>query len=133
MEDQSVQKIINATYPVRTMAAAALGLLAIFLLIAAVSELKSYGYIGEGIQPSNTITVSGTGMVVAVPDTATFTFTVSDTAADVATAQGKATASSNAIISYLEGAGVAATDIQTTDYEVNPQYQSNSSICVNNG
>lgn len=129
MEDQSVQKIINASYPVRVMAAAALGMLALFLLLASVSELKSYSYIGEGIQPSNTITVNGTGMVVAVPDTATFTYTVSDTGADVATAQGKATTASNAIISYLEGAGVASTDIQTTDYEVNPQYQYQQASC----
>src|SRR5665213_185064 len=133
MEDQSVQKIINATYPMRAMAAAALGLLALFLLVATVSELRSYGYIGAGIPATNTITVTGEGKVTAVPDTANFTFTVAETATDVATAQSKATAATNAILTYLTGAGIASTDIQTTDYEVNPQYQSNSVICANNG
>jgi uncharacterized protein YggE len=131
MEDQSVQKIINATSSVRAMAVAALGLLALFLLIATVSELRSYSYIGEGIQPSNTITVSGEGKVVAVPDTATFTYTVDETAPDVATAQAAATKTSNAIIAYLTGAGVASTDIQTTDYNVNPQYTYGSQVCTN--
>jgi uncharacterized protein YggE len=133
MEDQSVQKIINATYPVRMMAAAALGLLALFLLIATVSELRAYNYIGAGIQPANTITVTGEGKTFAVPDTATFTFTVDETAPDVATAQSKATTAANTVITYLKGAGITDADIQTTDYEVNPQYQYGSQVCVNNG
>jgi uncharacterized protein YggE len=131
MEDQSVQKIINATSSVRSMAAVALGLLGLFLLVATVSELRNYSYIGEGVQPSNTITVSGEGKVVAVPDTATFTYTVDETAPDVATAQAAATKSSNAIIAYLTGAGVASKDIQTTGYNVNPQYTYSNQVCTN--
>jgi uncharacterized protein YggE len=133
MEEKSVQHIISATSSIRTMAAAALGLLALFLLVATVSELRSYSYIGEGIQPSNTITVTGEGKVVAVPDTATFTYTVDETAPDVASAQAAATKASNAVIAYLTGAGVASTDIQTTDYNVNPQYEYGAQVCTNNG
>ena len=133
MEDQTVQKIISATHYVRMMLAAALGLLALFLLVATVSELRSYAYIGAGIQPANTITVNGEGKVLAVPDTATFTYTVDETAPDVATAQSKATTASNAVIDYLKSQGVKDTDIQTTDYSVNPQYQYSSQICTQNG
>ena len=133
MEEQSVQKVINATKSVRTMAATALGMLALFLLVGTVSELRSYNYIGAGIQPSDTITVSGEGKVLAVPDTATFTFTVDEMAADVATAQGKATTAANAVTDYLKQQGIAETDIQTTDYNVNPQYQYSTQICANNG
>ena len=63
--------------------------------------------------------MSGEGEVFAVPDTATFTVTVQDTAADVQTAQTKATNEGNAIIDYLKAQGIADTDIQTTDYEIN--------------
>jgi uncharacterized protein YggE len=133
MEDQSVQKIIVATYPVRMMAATALGLLALFLLVATISELRSYNYIGAGIQATDTITVTGEGKVVAVPDTATFTFSVDETASDVATAQGKATTAANTVIDYLKSQGIPDTDIQTTDYNVNPQYDYSSQICTTNG
>ena len=110
------------------MAALALGFLALFLVVATISELRSYNYIGAGIQPADTITVSGEGKVVAVPDTATFTFSVDETAADVATAQAKATTDANTVINYLTQQGIASTDIQTTDYNVNPQYEYNSQI-----
>jgi uncharacterized protein YggE len=133
MEEQSVREIIKATHWPRAMAATALGVLALFLLVGTVSELKSYHYIGSGINPTNTISVSGHGEVFAVPDTATFNFTVNETATDVATAQSKATTNANAIIAYLKGQGIAETDIQTTDYSVNPQYSYQQSACPNSG
>jgi len=134
MDDQtSVQKIINASRSVRKMGALALGMLALFLLVGTVSELRAYNYIGAGIQPTDTITVTGEGKVTAIPDTATFTFSVDETAADVATAQGKATTDANTVIDYLKQQGIADTDIQTTDYNVDPQYEYNTQICANNG
>jgi uncharacterized protein YggE len=133
MEDQSVQKIITATHRVRTMLALALGMLALFLFILTLSTFRSYQYIGAGIQAANTISVSGEGKVFAIPDTATFSFTVSETAPDVTAAQAKATKSGNAIIDYLKSAKIKDTDIQTTDYSVSPQYQYGSQICSQNG
>lgn len=133
MENQSVQQIINATHQVRRMAALALGVLALFLFVATISEWRSFLYIGAGIQPANTITVSGQGKIFAVPDTATFTYSVDETAADVASAQAKATTASNAVMEYLKAQGVKDTDIQTTDYSVSPQYQYNAQICSQNG
>ena len=133
MENQSVQQILGATTFVRKMAALALAMLAVFLLILSVSALRSYHYIGAGIQATNTISVSGEGKVFAVPDTATFSYTVSETAADVATAQAKATKAGNAIIDYLKSASIKDADIQTTDYSVNPQYEYSSTVCTNTG
>ncbi len=133
MEDQSVQKIINATHGVRTAAMIALGMLALFLLVATFSQWRSFQYIGAGIQPSDTITVSGEGKIFAVPDTATFTYTVDETAPDVAAAQAKATAASNAVITYLKAQGVKDADIQTSSYSVNPQYHYGTQVCPNYG
>ena len=113
--------------------ATALGMLALFLLVLTISELKQFHYIGSGVAATNTITVSGTGDVFAVPDTGTFSVTVQEQAKDVATAQAAATKKSNDIVAYLKSAGVDEKDVKTTDYNVNPQYDYVSGVCVQGG
>ena len=133
MEDQTVSRIIEATHYPRMMAATALGMLALFLAVGTVSELKSYRYIGSGVSASNTISVSGEGEVFAVPDTGEFTVTIQEEAKDVGTAQDKMAKKANAIIAYLKDAGVDEKDIKTTDYSISPQYEWSQGICSNNG
>ena len=111
------------------MGATVLGALALFLLIQAVSALKQYHYIGSGVTATNTISVSGTGDVFAVPDRATFTVTVHEEAKTVADAQDSATKKASAIIEYLKGAGVDEKDIKTTNYSVNPKYEYSQAVC----
>lgn len=111
-------------------AAAALGILALFLLVQTLKALKEYRYVGSGVTATNTITVSGDGEVFAVPDRATFTVTVREEGADVAGAQDKATAKINAIISYLKDAGVEEKDIKTQSYNVNPKYEWEQATCA---
>src|SRR4051812_29272401 len=108
---------------IQNAAAIALGMLALFLLILAVSSLKSYRFIGSGVAASNTISVDGTGDVFAVPDTATFSYSVMSTGKDVTTAQTKVNTDGNTIIGYLKSQGIDEKDIQTTDYSVNPRYE----------
>ncbi|MBI4088310.1 SIMPL domain-containing protein [Candidatus Kaiserbacteria bacterium] len=129
MDAQAADKIINATYWPRMAAASALSVLALFLLAATVNELRSSRYIGSGISPTNTIYVSGEGNVFAVPDVATFSVTVQETAKDVATAQATATKKSNDIIDYLKKQGIEDKDVQTTDYSVNPHYEWSQAAC----
>lgn len=129
MDERPVQEIIQATYWPRVMAASALGMLALFLVVLTASGLKSYEYIGTGVAAGNTISVSGEGTVYAVPDTATFSVTVQNTAVDVVTAQASATKSANAIVDYLKQQGIADADVQTTDYEINPQYSYQQAAC----
>lgn len=129
MEERTAQEIIQATHWPRMMAATALGVLALFLLVATIAELKSYRYIGSGVTATNTISVTGEGTVFAVPDTATFTVSVTNTAKDVTTAQTAATKKANDIIAYLKGQGIDDKDIQTTDYSVNPQYDYTNGVC----
>ena len=133
MEEQSVREIIHATHWPRVMGATALGVLALFLLMATLSEFRSYRYIGSGVAPTNTITVSGDGEVFAVPDTATFSVTVQEEAKEVKDAQDTATEKSNDIIAYLKGAGIDEKDIQTTDYSVYPQYDYLQGVCPTSG
>jgi len=129
MDEQNVNKIINATHWPRMMAAAALGVLAVFLFIAAVGEFKGLRYVGTGVPATNTITVSGEGEVFAVPDTATFSVTVQEEAKEVEDAQETATEKTNAIIAYLKGEGIDEKDIKTTDYSVYPQYDYIQEAC----
>ena len=110
--------------------AAALGMLALFLLISSLKALKEFRYVGSGVTASNTISVSGMGEVFAVPDRATFSVTVREEAKDVADAQDKATEKSNAIIAYLKGAGVEEKDIKTISYSVNPKYEYSQGVCT---
>jgi uncharacterized protein YggE len=103
-------------------------LLMLFLLAASLKELSSISHVGDSA-PVNTITVSGTGDTYAVPDVATFTFTVSDTEKTVAAAQTKATTQVNSALAVVRAAGVADKDIQTEYYSINPQYEYQNAIC----
>src|SRR3989344_2601111 len=105
------QDIVRTNYIMRIAGAVALGLLAVFLLVASIYGLKSVRYIGSGVAASNTIVVTGEGEVFAVPDTATFNVTIQEKAKIVATAQTAATEKSNSIIAYLKEQGVDEKDI----------------------
>jgi uncharacterized protein YggE len=105
------------------MAAGVLGMLALFLLVSTVSELKAFRFIGSGVTATNTISVTGMGEVFAVPDTAEFTVSVHEEAETVTFAQEEATKKINAIIEYLKGSGIEEKDIKTVSYNVNPKYQ----------
>lgn len=111
----------------------ALVMLGIFLLILALSSLKEYRFIGSGVTATNTISVEGSGDVFAVPDTATFSYSVMDTAKDVTAAQTSVNTKGNAIMAYLKEQKIDEKDIQTTDYSVNPQYEWNQSSTCSNG
>ena len=133
MEEQTVQQIIKATHWPRKMAAYALGMLALFLFVGTLSELKSYRFIGSGVTATNTITVSGEGEVFAVPDTATFSVSVRETAKQVKDAQDAATKKGNDIIAYLKQGGIDEKDIKTIDYNISPQYEWRRAVCTNDG
>jgi len=122
MDEQTADKVIEATHWPRMAAAAALGMLAIFLFMGTLKLLKEYRYVGSGLSASNTITVSGEGEVFAVPDMATFSVTIQQEAKEVKSAQEVATKKANDIIAYLKQQGIEEKDVQTADYSVYPQY-----------
>lgn len=113
---------MNAPANFWKLASGFLGVLIALAAVFIVKELKSISYIGADIQPTDTISVDGTGDAVAVPDIATFSFTVTETAKTVADAQTQATAKSNAATKAVTDLGVDKKDIQTTYYSINPHY-----------
>ncbi len=102
-----------------------------FLAVQAIAGVMQLRYIGAGVAAANTITVSGHGENVGVPDIATFTFSVVSEKSDVASAQADATAKANATTAYLKSAGVDEKDIKTSDYSVQPQYDYINQACTN--
>lgn len=101
----------------------------VLLAVLSLGQLMSLRYIGTGVQATNTITVNGEGEMYAVPDIATFTFSVVSEKSTVAAAQEDATTKANAVTKYLTDAGVDKKDIQTTDYSIYPQYDYQTQVC----
>ena len=114
----------------RTFVLIIAGLLIAFLAIQVLAGVMGLRYIGAGIAPGNTISVSGYGEAMAVPDIATFSFSVTSEKLTVAAAQADATQKANATLAYLKSAGIDEKDIQTSDYSVNPQYDYVQRACV---
>lgn len=104
-------------------------LLAVFLAVVSIKELKSIEYVGKGVISNKIISVDGTGKVVAVPDIATFSFTVTESAKTVADAQKKATDKTNDALKAVRDQGVADKDIKTLSYNINPKYEYQNAVC----
>lgn len=108
----------------------AVGILTIFLVVISIKEIKSIGYVGKDNPVYNTISVNGKGEAVSIPDVATFSFSVTETAKTVAEAQSKATDKTNAALKAVRDAGIADKDIKTTSYSINPHYEYQNSVCT---
>lgn len=106
----------------RKTAVTLLVLLVAFVAVKIVSEIKAISYIGKPTNMANVITVNGKGEVVATPDIATFSFTVSEESPVVSTAQAEATQKTGAILAYLKEAGIEDEDIKTIAYDIYPRY-----------
>ena len=103
--------------------------LAGFLFVKMISEIKAYSFIGGGVPITNTITVSGQGEVFAVPDIAQFTFSVTEEKETVALAQTEVDKKIDLALGLLKGANIEERDIKTISYNVYPQYDYIRSVC----
>lgn len=110
----------------RVLVALALAGVVVALLSYAYVTLKNAG----GWTGPTTITLTGNGEVNAVPDVATFSFSVKGEGVDATAAQSKSAEAMNAINAYLKERGVAETDIKTTNYSLSPKYQYNERPCM---
>lgn len=98
----------------------------IALLIIALSAWKYVGFYGQSIQPSSfrSFTVSGEGKVIAVPDVATFSFSIiTQGKKDIAALQTENSDQSNKAIAFLKEQGIDPKDIKTANYNLEPRYQ----------
>lgn len=100
----------------------ALGLGGVFIR----NSMKQYDYIGKVVEQRDTITISGEGKVVAIPDIATIQLGLNTEKKSVAEAQKENTAKMNELNKQLKAQGVDAKDIQTSNYSIYPQYDWNN-------
>lgn len=78
--------------------------------------------IGRPPDVRDTITISGEGRVTSQPDIARVTIGVFTEGADVPSTQQRNTEHANAIIESLEEFGIEDDDVQTSNYQIFPQY-----------
>jgi len=98
-------------------------LLSVFLLVKSFNELKSSRFIGKGEVSENTIRVSGKGEVSAVPDIATFSFSVTEEREEVVGAQDIVSEKISKILDSLEELGINEKDLKTLSYNIYPRYE----------
>jgi len=66
--------------------------------------------------------VQGTGKIIVTPDIAKIDFGIEQTGTDLKTVQNSVNQKSQDLVNQIKKLGIAAADIQTTSYSVNPQY-----------
>ena len=86
------------------------------------NNLEKFYYIGQADRLEKTITVDAEGKITAKPDIAMTTLGMVTSAATVAEAQAKNTETMNQLIAKVKGLGIEDADIQTTNYNIYPQY-----------
>lgn len=102
-------------------------LLAGVLLVAAAIAGVAQPHLGRSATSSTgtTITVTGNGSVDATPDRASFGFGVTTNGATAGEALSRNASQARAIVAALQNAGVAESDIQTTQISLWPQTSRN--------
>jgi uncharacterized protein YggE len=104
-------------------------LLAVFLGFKALNTIKEFSYVGKGVYPTKTISVSGRGEVFAIPDTGSFSVTVTEEGKTVKDAQDKASKKINSVIDAVKDMNVEEKDIKTTGYNSYPKYEWQNAAC----
>lgn len=110
-------------------------LLAGLLMLMGIIALGSYARLNfEQAKFANpmpaTISVSGEGEVLAVPDIGRFSFSVTAEAMTAAEAQAAMGEKVNAILSYLREQGIEDKDIKVENYNLYPKWRYEERVCA---
>lgn len=110
----------------------ALGTLALIVLVVALGSyayytIKQTDYMYAG---PTTISVSGEGEVMAKPDIGKFSFSVTESGVDAASAIEASGTKINNILAAIKEAGVEEKDIKTEYYNLYPKYKYESRPCL---
>lgn len=101
-----------------------LGSLVLLMIVIALGSYARLAWTqAEFQQGLATISVSGEGEVMALPDLGQFSYTVTATGTDAVAARSKAAETAIAIVAYLNSVGVEDRDIRTEYYNLNPRYR----------
>lgn len=96
--------------------------LTIYTIFAIQNTSKETKYLGSS-SGQNTINVSETGTIYAVPDVALVTFTTITEATTIDSALTSTNDKVNAIIDFLKRQQIQEADMKTVDFNIYPQYE----------
>ena len=103
-----------------------LGILIVYLIVffafAIKNEAITANAIGKAPAERKTISFDGTGKVIGTPDIATVDLGMTTQSASVATALKQNNQKINDLITQLKQTGVPTVDIQTSQFDVSPNY-----------
>jgi len=122
-----MEKSFFQTAHIRTLSALTLLMLLLALGSYAMLNFEKVNFINP--MPA-TVSVSGEGEVLAVPDIGQFSFSVNAVADDAAAAQAESGTKINTILAYLKDQGIEDKDIKTQNYNLYPRYRYEERICV---
>jgi uncharacterized protein YggE len=83
------------------------------------------------VPPARTITVTAQGMTTATPDLAEVTFSVVTQGQNPQTLTSNNTDKMNAVLEFVSSENIASSDIATTGYDLEPNYQYDSGTQTN--
>jgi uncharacterized protein YggE len=97
--------------------------LAALVILGVTVGMPAVVHYANSLTPSHTVTVTAQGKTTATPDLAELTFSVVTQGADPAALSNNNNTQMNSVIQFLEGQGIATSDIQTVAYDLQPNYQ----------
>lgn len=105
----------------------------VWIFVSIQKTMAEANQVGVADQMAPTISVTGVGDASAVPDTVEVDLTITVDAATANLAQDQGNAKSAALVTALQEAGIAETDMQTTEYNVTAVYDYDVSPAVITG
>lgn len=97
-------------------------IISLFTVAKLVNEVKKSAYIGRGNQPANTISVTGKGEELAVPDIATLSVNLNKEGKTAKEAQDLLNESITKTLKYLKDQKIEDKDIKSEYGGLNPKY-----------
>lgn len=107
--------------------------LTVFIIVSTQNKVKEGRYIGQEIESTHTITVSGTGEVYTKPDLALIEFSVVTEDKSVTQAMSANTEKMNDIIDDMKDLDIDEADLKTTSFSIYPRYEYRSADWPSNG
>lgn len=100
-----------------------LSICAVAIAVVAFGAISNWG---NSLAPARTLTVSAQGKTTAAPDLAEVSFSVISQSTSSATLNANNDQKMTAAINFAESLGIASSDITTTNYDIEPNYQTNT-------
>lgn len=98
-------------------------ILAVYMVMLTINEVKEGRYIGRPDTERDTITITGEGRVTAIPDLGQITVSIVTEAKEANQAQEENIKQFNQLVAALKDEGVEEKDLKTSNYSLSPRYR----------